>query len=119
MQPLPVNLRFSIFILHFAFCILLLLPLPPRPRCNCPNSNAAEPIAISAQAGNQWQLGAYEVWVLRGDCVIQQGKATPAAARPSCGSTARTPPSSDRHKVIAYLEGDVEVVLDAGPTQRG
>ena len=109
------NFQFAIFNLQFVFLLLLLLASPAAAQVQLPELSAAEPIAITAQAGNQWQAGSYEVWVLRGNCVIQQGQATPAAARPSCGSTGPSPPERQPHKVIAYLEGDVEVMLDRRP----
>ena len=40
----------------------------------------------------------------------------PEAARPSCGSTGPARPSSRQNKVIAYLEGNVEVLVDRGPS---
>ena len=79
-----------------------------------PEPNAADPIAISAQAGNHWQLGDYDVWVLRGDCAIQQG-ASSARCREAALWIDRGEASERRpHKVIAYLEGDVEVIPQPG-----
>ena len=40
---------------------------------NVQESNNVDPIVISAQAANRWQEGAYEVWLLRGDCRLTQG----------------------------------------------
>ncbi len=80
-----------------------------------PRLNAGDPIEITAQAGNQWQLGSYEVWVLRGDCVIRQGKGL-ASSREAVLWIDRAGPTERRpNKVIAYMEGDVKVLLDLGP----
>ena len=31
------------------------------------------PVEIRAEAANRWQLGSYEVWILRGSCELRQG----------------------------------------------
>ncbi len=56
------------------FLLLAFLVSPAAAEVQLPELNPAEPIAITAEAGNRWQLGAYEVWVLRGNCTIQQGQ---------------------------------------------
>ena len=59
------------------FCLLLvlvLLYLPGIVRADAPlATHQSEPVLISAQAANRWQQGAYEVWLLRGNCRIVQG----------------------------------------------
>ncbi len=67
------NFQFAIFNL-LSLSLLLLFAAPAAAQVQLPELSAAEPISITAQAGNQWQLGSYEVWVLRGNCVIQQGQ---------------------------------------------
>ena len=74
----------AFFILHFSFCILhsSLLPLvllfalarPALAQVELPEFDRAAPIIVTAQAANQWQQGTYEVWLLSGDCLIQQGQ---------------------------------------------
>ena len=88
------------------------LPLPAQVRL--PDPSLAEPITVSAQAGNQWQLGAYEVWVLRGDCVIQQGQGYARSREAVLWIQRAEPTQRQPDKVIAYLEGDVEVIAAAG-----
>ena len=107
--PRPSSiLQFAFFILHSFF----LLAAPAAAEVQLPELNPAEPIIITAQAGNQWQLGSYEVWVLRGNCVIQQGKGY-ARSREAVLWIDRAEITERRpHKVIAYLEGDVEVAAD-------
>ncbi|MCE5302652.1 MAG: hypothetical protein LLF97_06020 [Planctomycetaceae bacterium] len=74
-----------------------------------PAWSATDPITITAQAGNQWEVGSYEVWVLRGDCVIRQGQGL-ARCREAVLWIDRTGDMTPRQqKVIAYLEGDVKL----------
>ena len=80
-----------------------------------PELNTAEPVVVTADSGNQWQLGSYEVWLLRGGCVIQQGGGS-ARSREAVLWIDRAEATEHRqHKVIAYLEGDVEITLDRRP----
>lgn len=80
-----------------------------------PRLNAADPIQITAQAGNQWQVGSYEVWILRGDCLFQQGTGY-ARCSEAVVWIDRAPNMEQRpHKVIAYLEGNVELAFDSRP----
>ncbi|MGA2069267.1 MAG: hypothetical protein ABSG86_30225 [Thermoguttaceae bacterium] len=69
--------------------------------------NPAEPIFISAEAGNRWKQGAYEVWLLRGNCQIVQGvdQAFSQEAVVWIDRTATGPGA--QAKVIVYLEGHV------------
>jgi hypothetical protein len=82
-----------------------------------PESNTALPIAISAQAGNQWQLGQYEVWVLRGDCRIQQGDGYARCQEAVLWIDRAAATERQPNKVITYLEGNVEVMPKAGATR--
>ena len=130
-------------IFHFAFSILHFLPIvalsfnvaPAAAQVQLPLPNAAEPIRISAQAGNHWQTGSFDVWILRGNCVIQQGKAAASGGEAvlwidhaaSAGEgdspifvdtkigTVPGAVEQRQSKVIAYLEGNVNVATDARP----
>ncbi|MGH7193777.1 MAG: hypothetical protein ACREJM_09625, partial [Candidatus Saccharimonadales bacterium] len=70
-----------------------------------------DPIAISADLASSWKQGSYNVWLLRGHCVVKQGfntcRAQDAVLWIKPGDGAKKP-----SKVIAYLEGDVQI--DAG-----
>jgi hypothetical protein len=72
----------------------------------------SDPIVISAETAQQWQQGGYEVWVLRGNCRIRQGgnsaRGEEAVAWIQRADAVPRRPS----KVIAYLEGDVQVQQD-------
>ncbi len=74
-----------------------------------PEADRAEPIAISAEAANRWQQGAYEVWVLRGNCCIRQGNSSARSAEAVLWIDHAAATSRQHSKVIAYLEGDVTI----------
>ncbi|MEN6457951.1 MAG: LPS assembly protein LptD [Thermoguttaceae bacterium] len=98
-----------------AFLLLAAWVAPAFAQVGLPSPNAVEPISITAPVGNQWQLGSYEVWLLRGGCVIRQGQHT-AHAREAVLWIDRAEPTDPRpNKVIAYLEGDVQITADARP----
>lgn len=95
--------------------LLLFLAAPAAADVQLPELSPTEPITISAQAGNRWQLGVYDVWVLRGNCSIQQGNGY-ARSREAVLWIDRAEATQRRpHKVIAYLEGDVEVMWERRP----
>ena len=107
----------SFCIFHFAFFILhsSLLTSYAAAQVQLPELSAAEPIAITAEAANRWQLGSYDVWILRGNCRIEQGDGY-ASSREAVLWIDRAEPTEQRtSKVIAYLEGDVEVAVDRRP----
>ncbi|HWB09612.1 MAG TPA: hypothetical protein VG826_10320 [Pirellulales bacterium] len=71
-----------------------------------------EPISISADQANRWKEGSYVVLLLRGRCVVAQGanvcRGNDAVVWIKYGDGTEAQPT----KVIAYLEGDVQI--DAG-----
>jgi hypothetical protein len=110
------TLPFCIF--HFAFFILhffLFSAAPASAQVDLPQWNASEPIRVTAAAGNRWQVGVYEVWSLRGDCVIRQGAAYARCAEAVLWIDRSGTESQQPQKVIAYLEGNVEMALDTRP----
>ncbi len=115
MPPSICNFQFSIFNLQLLLAVLVFLASPAAAEVQLPEGNTAEPISITAQAGNQWQLGAYEVWLLRGDCVIQQGQRWARSREAVLWIDRAEPTEPQPNKVIAYLEGNVEIVSDARP----
>lgn len=89
-----------------------------------PAGKPSEPIVVSAERANRWRQGQYDVWLLRGNCTIQQGanlcrsrdavlwvKYGEPATADAAGKEAsdERQKESGRHKVIAYLEGDVQI----------
>ena len=98
----------------FLLCVWLATPVAAQ--VQLPEWNAAEPIHISAQAGNRWQTGSYEVWVLRGDCVIQQGEGCAKSQEAVLWIDRASATERQPHKVIAYLEGNAKITLNSEPS---
>lgn len=75
-----------------------------------PIARNTAPIAISADQANRWVEGSYDVYVLRGNCQIEQG-AVMARGREAVLWVKPGDPGAENSagKIIAYLEGDVAV----------
>jgi lipopolysaccharide export system protein LptA len=77
-----------------------------------------DPITISADQANEWQQGAYDVLLLRGRCVVGQGynicRSNDAVLWIKKGDGSEKNPT----KVIAYLEGDVQIDAGRRPDKR-
>ncbi len=87
--------------------LALATAVPGEAAVRLPQPEAAEPIRITAEAANQWQEGAYEVWLLRGNCRLQQGPATAGAGEMVVWIERAEPTERRPSRVIAYFEGDV------------
>ncbi len=72
-----------------------------------PQSNPVEPITISAQSATRWIQGEYEVWVLGGQCRIDQGRDRASSNEAVVWIDRASPAELRSHHVIAYLEGKV------------
>lgn len=89
--------------------LLVLLGRSAWGQVELPTLALADPIVVSAEAGNHWVEGTVEIWVLRGSCQIRQGAGV-ARSREGVIWIYRGDPSENRtHRVIAYLEGNVSV----------
>ena len=108
------NFQSAIFNLQLAL-LLFLLTAPARAEIQLPEANQTAPIRISAQAGNRWQLGVYDVWVLRGNCTIWQGAAVATCSEAVLWIDRAEATENRPNKVIAYLEGDVKIVSSGQP----
>lgn len=84
-----------------------------RAAVRLPQPEASEPIRIRAEAANQWQEGAYEVWLLRGNCRLQQGPFTARSGEMVIWIDRAEPTGRQPSRVIAYFEGDVAAQFDA------
>ena len=75
-------------------------------------------ITVSADQANHWKEGAYEVWMLRGHCMVGQGynvcRGKDAVVWIKSGDGTEKHPT----KVIAYLEGDVQIEAGRRPQMR-
>ncbi len=78
-----------------------------------PQPEDTAPIRISADAANQWQEGAYEVWLLRGNCRLEQGPALARAGEVVLWLDRAGPTDRRPSRLIAYFERDVRVDFGA------
>ncbi len=98
------------------FCLALVggLPAAEQGEIDLPASQIEDPISIDADHAEHWKQGVYEVWVLHGNCLINQGL-TYARADDGVIWVERGGPRGDPpHKVIAYLEGNVAIDYQEG-----
>lgn len=77
-----------------------------------PALDPGDPVTASADEGSTWTQGSYEVWVLRGNCVITQGNSTARSREAVLWIDRDNEMDGGRRKVIAYLEGDVRLQFD-------
>ena len=82
---------------------------PVAAQIDLPESQRSEPITIRAARGSHWQQGAYEVWVLEGDCRIRQGAGLARSRQAVLWIDRSGSWDQGRNKVIAYLEEGVAV----------
>ncbi len=71
-----------------------------------PPGNLSDRITIAADGGSHWTEGVYDVYLLHGNCYINHARSRDAVLWVERGGPGGEPP----HKVIAYLEGDVEII---------
>ena len=95
-----------------------LLPARARADIALPEPNPELPIVVTADTGTHWTEGAYDVWLLEGNCQLGQGPAT-ARSRSAVLWIDNTRPAGQPHKIIAYLDGEVSADYRAVPTERG
>jgi hypothetical protein len=99
--------------------LLLLVTATARADISLPDGNNIDPIVITAQAANRWQMDSYEVWIMRGDVRFAQGDDVANCREAVFWIDHAETASRRRTKVIAYLEGEVNVRLirDRDPVQ--
>ncbi|HEX3726039.1 MAG TPA: hypothetical protein VHV08_07335 [Pirellulales bacterium] len=82
-----------------------------------PANNISDRIVVAADSGSSWVEGVYDVYVLHGNCYINQGltyaRSQDAVIWVERGGPGGEPP----HKVIAYLEGDVQINYQQADSQ--
>ncbi len=95
---------------------LLLTRLGAAP-IELPAGNLSDRITVAADGGRHWTEGVYDVYLLEGNCYINQGL-TYARSRAAVLWIERGGPGGEPpHKVIAYLEGDVEINYQQADSQ--
>jgi hypothetical protein len=92
-----------------AAVICLLPAAPARAQVDLPQGRLADRITVAADGGTHWVQGAYDVYVLSGHCYINQGLTYARSQQAVLWIERGGPQGSPPHKVIAYLEGDVEI----------
>jgi len=84
-----------------------------------PQPSLHDPISISAQHAYRWQQGAYDLWLLEGDCRISQGVTHGRSARAVLWIEHGQPYGNHPHKIIAYLEDGVQLDFRQMPQAGG
>jgi hypothetical protein len=74
-----------------------------------PAGSLSERIVVAADSGSHWTEGSYDVYLLRGNCYINQGLTYARSQEAVLWIERGGPGGEPPHKVIAYLEGDVEI----------
>jgi hypothetical protein len=82
-----------------------------------PGGHLADRVVVAADAASHWTEGSYDVYLLRGNCYVNQGltyaRSQQGVVWIERGGAHGEPP----HKVIAYLEGDVTINYQQGESQ--
>jgi len=74
-----------------------------------PPGNLSDRVTVAADAGSHWVEGVYDVYLLTGNCYINQGLTYARCAEAVVWIERGGPGGEPPHKVIAYLEGDVKI----------
>lgn len=74
-----------------------------------PIADARAPITVTAQQAQRWQEGQYLVWLLHGQCEIQQGPVSVRGADAVLWVDRGDPVQHEPSKIIAYLEQGVTI----------
>jgi hypothetical protein len=104
----------AVSIAHVIFALVILAPNDSRAAVELPVADPAQPVSIRAGGATHWRQGAYEVWVLRGAVRIQQGSLSALSQEAVLWVDRAEPFSGNPSKVIAYLEGNVQVEFGKG-----
>jgi hypothetical protein len=103
-----------LLLLTLFYLAIMFIPLASAvAQVELPPPDQSAPLIISAEHGNHWTEGAYQVWVLEGSCRIEQGQSRAAAKEAVLWIDRGGPYGNPPNKVIAYLEGEVN--LDHAP----
>lgn len=82
-----------------------------------PQPDETQPITITAQESSHWPQGGYEVWVLRGNVTIVQGSSSARSQEGVLWLDRNSELDGGRNKVIAYLEGEVQLDFQQNGTR--
>ena len=94
------------FIVAASLSLLLFSSSAGAAEIDVPQGNPVDPIVVSAPAANRWQQGSYDVWLLRGNCLLSQGPDQIRCQEAVLWIDRSMVPQAGNTKVIAYLEGN-------------
>ncbi len=93
---------------------------PALAQVELPQSNPAQGITVAADRGSHWSEGAYDVYLLEGNCYLNQGLTYARSQQAVVWIERGDPLNGAPHKALVYLEGDVEIKYqDNAPDPRG
>ncbi len=96
-----------------AACCWLWFAASAMAQVELPKASLTDRITVAADGGSHWVEGVYDVYLLDGNCYVNQGLTYARSQRAVLwierGGALGDPP----HKVIAYFEGDVEIKYQA------
>jgi len=75
-----------------------------------PEVDRSHPILFGADEAFRWEQGAYDVWVLRGRCYVQQGPRATESNQAVLWIKRSVQFAGEENLVIAYLDGDVRII---------
>src|SRR5262249_9397459 len=80
-----------------------------------PQPDSRYPISVEAEHGNHWTEGAYDVWVLSGNCRLTQGPSHASATEAVLWIDHSTAVGEPGYKMITYLDGKVQMDFVVSP----
>ncbi|HEY4759704.1 MAG TPA: hypothetical protein VIH42_03910, partial [Thermoguttaceae bacterium] len=109
----------SLFLNALALVIFACLSASVRGEVRLPQPNRPDSITISSETANRWKSGTYDVWLLRGNCVIKQGAALSRSREAVLWIEQTDRAEKLESKVISYMEGSVELAQNglSGPVK--
>jgi hypothetical protein len=85
-----------------------------RAQVDLPAGRMLDRITVAADGGTHWVEGVYDVYVLHGNCYINHGLTYARSQQAVLWVERGDAQSQTPHKVIAYLEGEVEINYQPG-----
>ena len=81
-----------------------------------PQPDSRYPISVEAEHGNHWTEGAYDVWVLSGNCRLTQGPSHASANEAVLWIDHSAAVGEPGYKMITYLDGKVQMDFVVSPS---
>lgn len=93
----------------------MLLAVRASAQVELPAPDPESPIVVSASQAAQWRQGQYEVWLLQGDCLVEQAGHAVRGTEAVLWIKRAELDGDPYHTVLAYVEGDVSISGGSGP----